>query len=188
MFVDNGPEFAPMTITLQPVAGTLPAVVTRDSVRSYVSPALRGFEERRLSGHGGSFVSEATLRAEQDRTLGNLIRVHVPGVTVLQSGRVDFAVTRREGQLCQVDVWLDGLPVSVRSTSAVRTAIPLPKPKLPGDPVPTDKPANVPTNDLTTFDPRDLAGVEYYSAATTPAQFNRTGSGCGVLLLWSRER
>ena len=35
----------------------------------------------------------------------------------------------------------------------------------------------------------DFAAAEYYSgAASIPAEYNATGSSCGVLLLWTRER
>ena len=35
----------------------------------------------------------------------------------------------------------------------------------------------------------DLGGVEFYpDAGTGPVQYNATGSGCGTLLLWTRER
>lgn len=33
----------------------------------------------------------------------------------------------------------------------------------------------------------DLAGVEYYSGSSIPAQFRENGSACGVLLAWSRS-
>jgi hypothetical protein len=35
----------------------------------------------------------------------------------------------------------------------------------------------------------DYGGIEYYeSPGTTPAQYNKNNNGCGVLLLWYRER
>jgi hypothetical protein len=35
----------------------------------------------------------------------------------------------------------------------------------------------------------DLAGVEFYpETGTGPPEYNATGSGCGTLLLWTRER
>lgn len=33
----------------------------------------------------------------------------------------------------------------------------------------------------------DLAGAEFYSAASTPVQYRDTRAGCGVLLLWTRR-
>ena len=44
-------------------------------------------------------------------------------------------------------------------------------------------------NDLEKQNVNQFAAVEYYAGgATIPVQYNRTGSSCGVLLLWSRER
>ena len=34
--------------------------------------------------------------------------------------------------------------------------------------------------------PRDLLGVEYYTAATAPVKYRRAFSACPVLLLWLR--
>ena len=191
MFIDNAPDFAPLTITLERIAQELPAVVTVDTARKYAGPGLRGFEERRLSGMGGYFVSEQTLRKEESRTLGNILKMHVPGLNVLQDVRVgaryaDIAVSTRSSPPCQVDIFLDGLPVSQRTTAAGNRAIPGGRGRgnpAVGDPAPT-----TPTNDLKDFLPVNLGGVEYYTAATVPVQFNRTGSGCGVILLWTREK
>ena len=34
----------------------------------------------------------------------------------------------------------------------------------------------------------EYSGIEFYSGgATIPAQYNATGSGCGVMLLWTRR-
>jgi hypothetical protein len=41
--------------------------------------------------------------------------------------------------------------------------------------------------DVNTVPPDHIAGIEVYtSAAQIPAQYNRTGSGCGVMLIWTR--
>jgi hypothetical protein len=43
--------------------------------------------------------------------------------------------------------------------------------------------------DLDKISVNDYAGVEFYAGgATAPPQYNMTGSACGVLLFWSRER
>ena len=34
----------------------------------------------------------------------------------------------------------------------------------------------------------EFGGIESYVGAQIPAQYNATGSACGVLLFWSRER
>ena len=44
-------------------------------------------------------------------------------------------------------------------------------------------------NDLEKLAVSDYAAVEFYSGpATIPAEYNKTGSSCGVLLFWMRDR
>lgn len=57
MFVDNAPDLAPLTVTLEPIAQQLATVVTVDTAPVYRSPQLRGFEERRKTGIG-KFIPE----------------------------------------------------------------------------------------------------------------------------------
>ena len=62
-------DTVPITVLLSRVAQKLNAVVTKDSVRRYVSPALQQFEERRLHNAGGTFISEAALRKSDNRKM-----------------------------------------------------------------------------------------------------------------------
>lgn len=158
----------PSTILLRPLTQTLPTVVTRDSARRHLSPALQAFEERRKAG-GGRFIDEATLRKNDTKPMTYMIR-QVPGVQIVcdskngmaslycagVSGRQGSKSAFRGGQ-CYVDVYIDGV-------------------------ISTD-------NNLELLRVDEFAGVEYYSgAASIPQQYNKTGSVCGVLLLWRRER
>jgi hypothetical protein len=152
---------------------------------TYISPALRGFEERRAFGHG-NFITEAELRKSDDRTLGNVLR-RVPGISIAPYRSAEYAASRRSpggGQRalarggapaadpndrqspkgCWVAVYLDG--------AAIYLGPPQPAPNLSQIPV------------------RELAGVEFYAgSASVPAQFAAIRkSDCGVLLLWTRER
>jgi hypothetical protein len=44
-------------------------------------------------------------------------------------------------------------------------------------------------NDLEKLSVNEFAGVEYYpGGASMPAKYNATGSACGVMLFWTRER
>jgi hypothetical protein len=117
-------DTTPVTVILKPVGQVLPTVVTNaktTDVVQYMSPALKGFEERRHQALG-HFVSEAELRKndvekQEDRGTLRLAARH--------------AIVQRER----------------------------------------------------------IRGVEYYAGgATMPPQYNGTDSGCGVLLLWTRER
>ena len=41
--------------------------------------------------------------------------------------------------------------------------------------------------DINTIPPAHIAGIEVYtSASQIPAKYNRTGNGCGVVLIWTR--
>jgi len=182
MFVDNAPDLAPLTVTLEPVAQRLPAVVTVDTAPVYKSPQLQGFEERRKAGIG-KFIPEHVIRREENRRLGDLINFQIPGIDVKQvrdgTRWVMIATTTRAGSPCPVDIYVDGVFVSARSTSGGQTITGRGR---------GGSNAGTTANDLTDYLPTNFAGIEFYSPGTVPAEFNRMGSGCGALFLWSRER
>lgn len=167
-------DTVPVTVVLRRLSDsqTLPKVVVTDSSPAFISPALRGFEERRRSGLG-HFLGESELRASEHRKLADLLQSRVPGIVIqrgrgasglasprntsLSAPRGSGAVT---GPVCYPDAYLDGVRIS-HAGSAVN---------------------------LDDYQVSDLAGVEFHNVATVPIQFNATGAGCGVLLLWTRER
>ena len=146
--------------SLKPDDDDASAVVTSDSSPRYVSPGLRAFEERRKAGFG-RFVTEAELRKADNRTMTNVIRTM--GVSVGCTSRFPvrcFATSSRGGGIgCPLDVYLDGIMV------------------------------NKDDRDLERMRADQFGGIEaYVGAATIPPLYNKTGSACGVLLLWTRER
>jgi hypothetical protein len=172
LFIATGPaDTTPVTVLLSAAATALPAVVTRDSAPTYISPGLREFDERRRFNGGGTFIAEAELRKAGSRKLSDVLRV-VPGMRVDCSPSECYVATSRQtkraviiGSRCYADIYLDGALVSNSS-----------------DPIASQ-------HDVDRFVVRDLAGVEFYAGpASMPAAYNKTGSSCGVLLLWSRER
>jgi hypothetical protein len=161
-------DTAPITIAFARAGQLLPAVKTTarsaaDSVPHWMSPGLREFEDRRKTGLG-HFVPESVLRKEDYRTLGNVLASHIAGVTVLErAGRGVFLISPRYGSPkhpCYPDVYLNGS-------------------QLGG----TGRPVN-----LAEFSTVDFSAIEFHNPAEAPARYSGTGSGCGVLLLWSRER
>jgi hypothetical protein len=172
MFIRSLPsDTVPVTIVLAPASQLLPAVVTHDSVGgSGNTPALRAFDERRRLGIG-HFITEDEMRKSDGRPLRDLLRSHIPGVSIAQmrsvGGRSSVAYltsprggTIRGGSVCYPDILVDGTP-------AIKTG------QAP---------------DLNDFTVSQFAAVEFYNVASVPAQFNATGNACGVLLLWSRIR
>jgi hypothetical protein len=152
-------DTAPLTILLKHVV-ELAAVVTIDSAPRYMSPGLRGFEDRRREAAAGYFMSEAQIRKDEARTLGNALLAHFPGLTIKQGrqGQMSLAPSPRCGKGGAPSVFLDGVPLS---------------------PTPVN---------LNEYDLANLAGIEYYPmTGTAPPQFNGTSTSCGALLLWSRQ-
>lgn len=159
----------PFTVMLTPVAQTLPTVVTKDSAPHYVSPALQAFEERRRTSVGGKFVTEAQLRKSDNRTMTNVLReIGIPIRCVKNFPYPCFAASSRQGSKyaiigggpCDYEVYLDGNRI-----------------------------ATMDARDLQVMKVNEIGAVEaYMGAASVPQQYNATGSACGVLLFWSRER
>jgi len=159
MVVKISPEDTlPITMLLTAAATTLPTVVTKDSAPRYVSPGLREFEGRRKQGFG-HFITEAELRKNDSKRMTSIVRT-LPSIRIV----CPATGTRRS------ECWA----VSVRRSCAVDVYV--------NGAMSTD-------NDLEKLAVSDYAAVEFYSGpATIPAEYNKTGSSCGVLLFWMRDR
>jgi hypothetical protein len=110
----NAQDTVPITVVLERVAELPTVVVKTDPSVHYLSPALRGFEERRKNAASGYFIDEQTLRKEDGRPLGNVLVAHVPGAQVQQArGNANFLL---KSPRCvnggQPDVYLDGVPLA----------------------------------------------------------------------------
>ena len=162
-------DTVPVTVMLTPVATTLPTVVTKDSAPHYVSPGLQAFEERRRTSVGGKFVTEAQLRKSNNRTMTNVLReIGIPVRCVKVFPFPCFASSSRQGSKyvvigggpCDYEVYLDGNRISM-----------------------------IDARDLEIIKVSEIGAVEaYMGPASIPQQYNATGSACGALLFWSRER
>ena len=148
---------------------------------SDLSAALNAFDERRTSGHGGQFVSDSDFRANQNsrlsellvRRIAGLMKVPVGPNTYLASGRSlgndggpVFQSKQGPNVYCWVTVYLDGSKIF----------------QGPGS-------SQLKPPDFNNMAIAEFSGAEYYAGgASVPPQFNATGTSCGVLLLWTRER
>jgi hypothetical protein len=143
------------------------------------APALEAFEERRLSGKGGYFVTDSTFRDNESKRLSDVLG-RIPGIqkipdrdfTYIASSRASgdgglvFQKAQSNRVFCAVTVYINGL---LRFQGPVS--------------------AGNPPFDINTINVSDLAGAEFYpGGATLPPQFTPTGTSCGVLLLWTRDR
>jgi len=160
----------PTTVTLDSVKVTAPA-------KKYISPALTAFEERRKAHVGGYFIAEDELRKDDGRVLTNLITSHASGLTsVPAAGGAAYLVSTRAcapralscagRPSCWVTVYQDGVRIYDPTTSPLTARL-----------------------DFNRMSANEFAAIEFYpGGASVPPQYNVTGSVCGTLLLWTRER
>jgi hypothetical protein len=168
-------DTTPVTIVLSH-AQRLSAVVVNDSApNKYISPLLRGFEERRHGGLG-HFITDSIFRRDESHTMADIITSHMPGLMAVAGpgGSKNLVSSRKmcsgpalrqcRQSDCYVAVYVDG--AKTYDAQMGRTMLP----------------------DFARMSPVEYAAAEFYQGAEIPPQYNATGSGCGVLLLWTREK
>ena len=147
---------------------TLARVVTLDSIE--VATARSGiaeFEERRANG-AGHYITRDELARYPTRRVADVLG-RVPGLRVSsnRSRGESYAMSARgpislSGTPCYTQVYVDGFPVYSGPPS--------------------------PAFNLNTVSVVDVEGIEFYrGGAGLPAKFNRTGSACGVLVIWTKR-
>lgn len=157
---------------------------------------LAGFYERKKFGIG-RFVEEKDIEKYLTRRLADIIVARMPGTRAVRSGKGGMAAyiaTERmmpralagapsAGQsaptggafsrasrvtTCYPDVYLDGVVVYSSAMEMEQDV---------GDV----------RFDVNSIDPAQVSAIEFYAgAAQMPAQYNRTGSACGALLIWTK--
>jgi len=192
--------FTPVTDTIEIKANAVterefilaPVVVALDTVRTTTagerrrSPGLAGMEERRRAGQGGYFVTENILRDSDARQMAGVISGRIPGVSQVFIGSAVYLASGRtvgdggpvfrkkpagSPNQCFVTVYMDGVRIW----------------NGPWD-GPSDR-QHPPPPDFGHMGVIEYGGIEYYpGGASLPMQFNTTGTGCGTLLLWTRDR
>jgi len=142
---------------------------------------LTEFEERRRLGKG-HFMTRSELESASHRKLGDVL-ARLPGLRIQRNGVEASAVTGRgaitlrgSNPDCYVHVYVDDAPVSnsvaqdVAKTQRLRTGL-----------------TPMGAFNLNSLATPEIEAVEYYAGgASIPSKYNRTGSACGVLLIWTR--
>lgn len=151
-----------LSYTLNKAAVELAPMVTTAQARSQ---RMKEFDDRRKAGFG-SFMDQAEIEKRGSVFATELFR-NFPAISVSpnRNGSITeyYALSAREGGnpqvgACPMQVYLD--------------RVPLPSP-FNLDLLPS---------------PKELAGIEVYSGASTiPPQFNGFNRGCGVILIWTRD-
>lgn len=165
---------------------TLPEqVVTAPEERA--SAKLVEFTERRKLGTGHFIDRSQLAKAEGGvRQTGDLISM-VPGVLVRRGSSKIWVATGRTRStgcaFCAMSVSeLNPADVSAGARPACFMDV-----YLDGSMVFDSRRARDGLFDVNSIPPEHISGIEVYtSASQIPAKYNRTGNGCGVLLLWTR--
>jgi len=170
-------DTVPITVVLtHATATTLDPVVVKDSTPHYLGSGLNTFVEHQRQGFG-HFVTEDQFRKDDGKPLGNILISRMPGLmfthgphgeTYIVSSRKPCAGNALVGcrqPNCYVTVIQDGVRIFDLT--------------MRGQQVP----------DFAKMDGLNIAGAEFYDgAAAMPPEYNSTSQGCGVLVLWTRER
>ena len=174
-------------VTLTRATGTtLPERVVT-APEAAVPAKLVEFTERQKLGIGHFINRDQLAKAEGGlRQTGDVISL-VPGVIVRRgSNKIWVASGRATNVKCAFCVFtVDQLNAFDRAAGA-RPACFMDV-YLDGALVYDSKHPENGLFDVNTIPPEHIAGIEIFSsAAQVPAKFNRTGGGCGVLLIWTR--
>jgi Carboxypeptidase regulatory-like domain/TonB-dependent Receptor Plug Domain len=176
-------------VRLWRLAPELEPVAVRATAGRYASWKMVGFEERRRQGVG-QFLDRDVLEKNRARRTSDILASQGKGVDIRRgsksrawavggratsSGKCALCRERVLEVLdpsdadagarpaCYMDVWLDGALVYDSSSKGA------------------------PLFDLNSIDPDNIEGIEIYTgAAQIPPRFNRTASGCGALVIWTR--
>ncbi|MCU0617395.1 MAG: carboxypeptidase-like regulatory domain-containing protein [Gemmatimonadaceae bacterium] len=151
-----------LDVDLEPLAPLLDSVIKQEDPDVPRNFAMREFEARRIAGFGRFITREELLRG-RGRSLDAILRARVPGVRLLDfEGKIVAAsgrdISRRRP--CFLNVIVEG---------ALRYTLN----------------ANMPLFDLRSLEASMIAGIEYYTVASLPAEFNLRGQApCGTLVIW----
>ena len=148
---------------------TLGEVSVRDSALAHMPAKLRDFNERRRTSVGGHFLDSTVITKWENRRTGDLFST-ISGVDVGRGGSEAYLIGSRAPPSfsagvssrpppCFMDIYLDGAPVALGNRAF----------------------------DVNKLGLNHIAAIEVYSGpANTPALYNRTSKGCGVVLIWTK--
>jgi hypothetical protein len=125
---------------------------------------LDGFEQRRRTATGGSFITRENIERQNPVFTVELLR-RIPSINIRDSAGVAVAISSR----------------GMKTTSDFQVVPCMMRVGVDG----TLKEGGF---DLNSIIPNDIQGVEIYTPATVPPQFNgaKTDSFCGLIMFWTR--
>ncbi|HEY9226637.1 MAG TPA: TonB-dependent receptor, partial [Gemmatimonadaceae bacterium] len=165
--------------TIEPGRNTVPIILSEvaapslDTVRVVGNRRLSGlgrldgFEQRRLTSIGGQFITRENIEKQAPIYTTDLLR-RVPGVTLTDSSGVTIAISSRGMKMVQMKEGLVPVPCTMQ--------------------VAVDGILKEGGFNLNSLNPADIHGIEVYTTATIPPQFNgaKRDSFCGLIVFWTR--
>jgi hypothetical protein len=160
-------------------AQTLPDV--KVEAKAVVHGKLGEFEERRLAGNGGRFLTQADLEKRVFSTLTDALR-QMPGIDFIRNPRQmgeSYAVT---GRMSQPAGALAPAMQGGGTLQPCMAAVVLDGSMVYGAGAQGERPFNVNQIPANT-----IAGIEYYvGPASMPAKWNAARHTCGLLVIWTK--
>lgn len=175
------PGFQPFDGTVQIKAGEtldfdvlLSATATAIEKREIVDTlrrlriGLEEFHERKRS-QVGKFLDASLFEKNYDRSFAAILRQNVSGIVIHARSSKQVVASSRGGSIlpCYVQVYLNGVPAYNAGVGQDLF-------------------------DISQMNTQNILGVEYYTVANTPLQFNATsgapgrGSSCGTMVIWTK--
>lgn len=151
-----------------------------------MSFAMLEFEARRKRG-GGRFLTQDLMEKSENRLMSDLLLTKLPGLhanalgtsgRAMASGRSTVSISTETDQAGKLDKFdrAQGIKLDCYLQILVNGAVMYQM--VDGRPL----------FDINTISPAVVAGIEYYTTAQTPPQYQSTGSQCGTILIWTRAR
>ncbi len=165
-------EFETVLVLTRTAAQALPDV--KIETKALLHGKLAEFQERRLAGQGGRFLTQADLEKHSLGRMSDALRT-MPGIEFRQNPGLSN------------EVYAVGGRSSVPGRSLSRNAPSTPCPAA----VVVDGSfvyhGEGPLFNLNSINPTDIAGIEFYAGASSmPIKYNGTRNTCGLLLIWTK--
>jgi hypothetical protein len=156
-----------LDVDLDPLSTVLDSVVTEADADTPRNIAMKDFESRRAMGIG-RFITRADLLTNRGRTLDAVLRARLPAVRLVNDGGQILATSGR-GSISIITLIADRCLVNVIVDDMLRFA----------------NGTGMPPFDVRSLEASMMAGVEFYTPASTPERFNVRGNApCGTLVIW----
>jgi hypothetical protein len=168
----------------------LPTVTVSGKNRPSPGP---GFENRQRMGFG-HFVTRDDIERYSPSTSSDILR-QVPGVHLvpIRGGGYQVRMTRSTSR-CRVQYYIDNLPVSneelIDAAIDRRNLIDASGGSASSQARSRARKLNrdIPSFHIDQLNPEDIEAIEVYRGASEiPVEYNRSGSLCGVILIWMRK-